>query len=77
MVFLSNIGLSLPGFGTFLSLPTKYSAAKSESIYMHEFATFSKCLSTSGLEPRASTSFRREVREKQYLSQQSNAALKP
>jgi len=40
--FLSNTGLSLPGFGALLSLSTKYLAANNESIYMQEFAILSK-----------------------------------
>lgn len=62
MDFLSNIGLSLLGFGALLSLPTKYPAANNESIYMHEFAMLSKHLSTSaGLETKGSAASRIEL----------------
>lgn len=79
---LSNIGPSLPGLGALLSLPTKYSAANDESIYMHEFVILSKRLSTPAeLGTKGSASFRtqlwRHVREKQHRSRQSDMVFKP
>ena len=62
MDLLSNIGLSLPGFGALLFLPTKYPVANNGSIYMREFAVLSKRLSTSaGLGSGGSVSSRSEL----------------
>lgn len=82
MDLLSDVGLSLPGFGALPSLPTQYLAASSESIYVHEFVMLSKHLGTSvRLESESSTSSRSElwrpVREEQLPSQWSDVAFKP
>lgn len=73
MDLLSDVGLSLPGFGALPSLPTQY---------MPEFVMLSKHLGTSvRLGSEGSTSSRSElwrpVREEQLPSQWSDVAFKP
>lgn len=44
---LSDVGLSLCGFGALPSQPTQHLAASNESIDMHEFVMLIKCSRTS------------------------------